>query len=349
MRTLLLFDGLGGNTDGLVPALRELYSRPENAAYFHGVFTVLDDVLRYGDPGADILPDGLDLRHWLDFGFPSTVLDNSVVAGVCVHVHQVCHLLPTGPVGRLPVVGALGHSIGLQAAIVAGLRSRRLDDFLAVAAGSLRLVAISLVRGHQVFLDRVGPEALDRERDSRGRMAGPMAALTGVSRSDLATAVEKYNADNPGALTLSLVNSPAAHVLSGAAEHLVDFSRLDTVRANWAFLPNTIPFHSELLAPAARLVRDDLDFIGPVPTPADLAIPVYATDRPRLLNDSADLVEEFLDQVLVRPIDWPAAVRFAVDGVDRVLDVGPGPGARRFTRECLPARSVRFQSPQQLT
>ncbi|HWO63100.1 MAG TPA: hypothetical protein VNO31_24015 [Umezawaea sp.] len=361
MRTLLLFDGLGGTNDTLVAALRELYARPDNAAYFHMVFTVLDDVLKYigNDVRDAVLPTDLSLKQWLDSDFPAAALRNSIVAGICVHVCQVCHLQPTGWSADDEVVAALGHSIGLQAAVVAGMRPRRMDEFLALAAGSLRLVALSLVRGHQLDEARVvSPELVSRylARDGKGRTPSPMASLTGMSRHDLSSAVRRYDRD--GRLSVSLVNSPTTQVLSGSTADLLDFyfaheAEFTESRVSWAFLSNSIPFHSSKLAPAARRVRDDLGFIGPMPGADALKVPVYATDAPRDLRRSTDLVQEFLDQVLVRPIEWELAAGHAIGdaGIERVVDCGPGPAARRFTRECLraDARPLRFESVQQFS
>ncbi len=363
MRTLLLFDGLGGNNDTLVATLRELYARPENAAYFHTVFTVLDDVLKYigNETRGAVLPTDLPLKQWLDSSadFPSDALRNSIVAGICVHVCQVCHLQPTGRGADDVVVAALGHSIGLQAAVVAGVRHRRMDEFLALAASSLRLVALSLVRGHQLDEARAAsPELVSRylARDGKGRTPSPMASLTGMSRHDLSSAVRRH--DHDGRLSVSLVNSPTVQVLSGPTADLLDFyfaheAVFAESRVSWAFLSNSIPFHSSRLAPAALRVRDDLGFIGPMPGADALKVPVYATDAPRNLQESTDLVQEFLDQVLVRPIEWELAAGHAIGdaGIERVVDCGPGPGARRFTRECLraDARPLRFESVQQFS
>ena len=358
MRTLLLFDGLGGTNDTLVAALRELYARPENTAYFHTVFTVLDDVLKYigNETRRTVLPFDFSLKQWLDCDFPVVALRNSIVAGICVHVCQVCHLQPTARGADDGVVAALGHSIGLQAAVVAGVRARRVDEFLALAASSLKLVALSLVRGHQLDEARVAsPELVSRylARDGKGRTPSPMASLTGMSRHDLTSAVRAYDR-----LSVSLVNSPTVQVLSGSTADLLDFyfaheDAFAEARVSWAFLSNSIPFHSSRLAPAALRVRDDLAFIGPMPGADALKVPVYATDAPRNLQQSTDLVQEFLDQVLVRPIEWEPAARHAIGdaGIERVVDCGPGPGARRFTRECLraDARPVRFESVQQFS
>lgn len=364
MRTLLLFDGLGGNNDHLLPALRKLHTRPENTAFFHTAFTALADVLTYIGPEvrAEVLPGGLPLEQWLTSANAIPPPGNSIIMGICVHMYQVCHLQPAGPGVRDATVAALGHSIGLQAAVVAGLRLRRMDEFLEVVASSLRLVAISLVRGHQFTTGpRPRVDLVDRylAHRSRGGSPSPMASLTGMPRTELSSAVSQYNQGSQGPLSLGLVNSPTVHVLSGATADLLDFylaneTAFERSQATWAFLPNTIPFHSPYLAAAAdRVDSDDRAFIGALPGPERLKLPVYATDAPRNLQQSSDLVGEYLAQVLVRPIEWELVARHAISdaAVERVVDYGPGPAARRFTRECLRtgAPTVRFESVQQLT
>ncbi|AHH97389.1 hypothetical protein GCM10010174_73360 [Kutzneria viridogrisea] len=362
MRTLLLFDGLGGSNDTVVAALRTLYARPENHAYFERVFAVVDEVLTYIGTEARnaLLPAGLAMKRWLEpsADSPPGPLDNSIVAGVCVHAYQVCHLQPTGNSAD-GAVAALGHSIGLQAAVVAGMRLRRMDEFLALAASSLKLVAVSLVRAQQLAAGNGADPDLVRRYlalGRRNRPPSPMASLSGMSRHELHGAVHRYNQDGGRTLSLGLVNSPTTQVLSGSTEDLLGFyfaneSRFVQSQASWAFLPGTIPFHSAQLAPAAQRVREDLGFIGPLPRADQLELPVYATDGPRNLQRATDLVDEFLNQVLVRPIEWELAAGHAVSDarVERVVDCGPGPGARRFTRECLGAgaQAVRFESVHQ--
>ncbi|MEV8377114.1 hypothetical protein AB0P21_30515 [Kribbella sp. NPDC056861] len=363
MRTLLLFDGLGGNQAGLLATLRELSTRPENQAYFQTVFTALDEAVEYADADlrAAYLPSGLPLKQWLELSaeLSETGWSESVIAGILVHAYQLSRLQPTECGADPSVVASLGHSIGLQAALVAGLRIRRLDQFLAVTSSSLKLVVLSLLRARHLTAGGQPDQAVvDRylATGSKARTPSPMASVTGLSLADLQQLVAGYNAEAARQpISISLVNTPTAQVLSGSPADLLDlyFAEFANSPAQWSFLPNTIPFHSDQLIPAVQQVRDqDLDFIGPLPDPDDLAVPVYATDAPRNLQESADLVDEYLEQVFVRPIDWKVAAAHAVSDakVELVVDCGPGAAARRFTRECLRGDStVRFESVQQFS
>ncbi|WFE30890.1 hypothetical protein [Micromonospora sp. WMMD975] len=363
MRTLLLFDGLGGTNDNLLPALRSLFAIPENAAYCQAVRETLDQVAAYLDPPtpAPSGPADLPLRQWLApaTGAPDEVLRNSVSAGLCVHILQVCHLQPARHRAE-GVVGSLGHSIGLLAAMIAGMRLRRMDEFLDVASVCLRLLALTLVRGHQLTTAATpDADAVDRylAKGRRGAPPGPMAALSGLPRDGLRGLVEAFNTGG-GSLSVSLANSPDTYVLSGPAGELLDLyfdheALFERTGVSWAFLTTTIPFHSAHLAPAAERVGGDLHFIGDLPGGERLRLPVYATDGPRNLQGSSDLVEEFLTQVLLRPIEWELVTRHAIDdaAVDRIVDCGPGPAARRFTRECLRGSAQRlvFEPIQQFS
>jgi malonyl CoA-acyl carrier protein transacylase len=348
---MLLFDGLGGTTGNLLPALRGLRADPANAAFFDTAFRALDEVTGHLDPAERdrFGPPGPALRRWLDpaVALPAGLPPGSVAEGICLHLHQACLVQPIHPADP-GAVAALGHSIGLLAALLAGFRLRRMDDFLAASAVCLRLVALTLIRGQQAA-DGPPPTAgaLAGYRPRRGAPPGPMAAVTGLTGPEVHALLARHQGA-AGPLSVSLANAPRAHVLSGPTAELLDFhlahaGEFERAGVGWAFLYNTIPFHSPLLAPAARRVARERALVGALPGGDRLRLPVYATDAPRDLRDSPDLVTEFLEQVLVRPIAWAAVTRHAVteSAVDRILDHGPGAGARRFTKECL-----RGHSPQ---
>ncbi|MFY1636862.1 hypothetical protein ACN27F_26890 [Solwaraspora sp. WMMB335] len=360
MRTLLLFDGIGSTDVNLLPELRDMYTKPENTAFFQAMLDTSDKVSAYLDSSTftQVCPDGYTLRDWLDqkAGRSADVPQNSFAAGLCVYVHQTCQLQPARHHGN-DDVASLGHSIGLPAAMIAGMRLRRMDEFIDLATAFLRLVAVTLARGHQlVATSTAHPADVDRYRARvrRGADPGPMASLSGPHRAELMSMIGAFRPN--GSISISLANSPKSHVLSGPAADLLEFyfahhETFERTGTAWSFLSNTIPFHSPHLAAAARQVDDDRSFIGKLPDGDQLRFPVYATDTPRNLQDSTDLVDEFLEQVLLRPIEWELVTRHAITdaAADRIVDYGPGAAARRFTRECLDSggRRVRFESRKQ--
>lgn len=330
-----------------------MYASPENAVFFQKFLDTLDSVADHlgtttNSAGPFSVRTVLEQRN----RGPGEPPANSVAAGLCVYAYQTCRLQPTRHHAD-GAVAALGHSIGMLAAVVAGLRLRRMDDFIDTVSAFLRLLAVSLARGQELAATTNAEDsavARYRAMIHRGGGPGPMAALSGLPRHTLAEIVDEFTR-NGGSLSLSLANSPRSHVLSGPPSELLEFyfrhaTTFEQAGASWAFLSNTIPFHSQHMAPTVGRIDKDRRFIGQLPGGKQLQLAVYATDTPRNLQSSSDLVDEFVQQVFLRPIEWEAVACHAVAdaAIDRIVDYGPGAAARRFTRECLgtAARRVHF-------
>ena len=355
MGTLVVFDGLGGLESSTLDRLQLLWARPENAVFFQMVCTELDAVERHLALHPDHPlrpPNGQDLTRWMTGrGLGDLVARGTIASGMLIHVYQACLLQPRpGTDTQTPPVGAIGHSLGVLGSVLAATTSRKNDAYLKLAAVTLRLLAITLVRCHEAELPP-GPDvelvARYRHAVRRGPAPGPMAAISGMRRGEL---VDHLRGTAPS-VVIGLTNTPTSHVLSGAPVDLLTvFTSLQSKlrRTGWSFLPSAVPFHSPLMSPTISVIQESRRFIGDLLPPSNLAFPVYAADRPRDLRDSGDLINEFLDLSLSRPVDWPATLAEVLcrSSIDHVLDYGPGAGARRFTKECLrdsPA-PVRFGS-----
>ncbi|MDT0269444.1 hypothetical protein RM844_24485 [Streptomyces sp. DSM 44915] len=329
MRQLFLFSGLAGVQGPPLAALRALYERPENARYFtaaaEAVASVLDHV------GADAyrreLPGGIPLTDWLRGATPDEgALEHSLVDGLCATIYQLCLLQPAvgGPAADRPTpVAAIGHSIGLIGAMVAGYRLASRRRYTVLCHDLIAMTTLTLVRCHQL----APPRAAE---------ATPMAAVGGVPVGELRELV----ADSP--VHLALANSGRSHVLAGEPAELAAFRarharRLAEPGVRWAYLRSTAPFHTPLLAPAVRAALAERHFMTVPLTGEELAVPVYVADAPVNLQHRGDLLPDVLAQSVCRPLDWPGTVRAAVDGCrpDQVVDFGPGSSARVFTRESL--------------
>lgn len=355
MGTLVVLDGLGGLESSALDRLQLLWARPENAAFFQMVCTELDAVERHLALHPDHPlrpPDGQDLRRWMTGRRLGDLATRGTIAsGVLIHVYQACLLQPRPRAdAQPPPVGALGHSLGVLGSVLAATTSTKNDAYLELAAVTLRLLTITLVRCHEAELPPApGAELVARYRRAvrRGPAPGPMATISGMRRGEL----DDHLRDAASSVVVALTNTPTSHVLSGApVDLLAVFTRLQSTHRStgWSFLPSAVPFHCPLMSPTISVIQESRSFIGDLPAPRNLAFPVYAADRPRDLRDSSDLIDEFLDLSLSRPVDWPATLAEALrrSSIDHVLDYGPGAGARRFTKECLhdsPA-PVRFGS-----
>ncbi|GIF12567.1 ACP S-malonyltransferase [Actinoplanes teichomyceticus] len=344
MRQLYIFDGLAGSDGPPLAQLRALAARPENTRFFRVAAEAVQ--ASFDHVGAQVyrreLPGGLPLRELLTGPpAPPAVLGHSLVQGICAHVYQLCLLQP-GPDAAPAPVAAAGHSMGVQAAIAAGRRLTDRRSFLRFSRASISLAAMIMLRCHQVFEERVASPAVTRAYQERA--AAPavrptaMAAVLAIDEADLRARVAAY----AGPVELAIVNSARSHVLAGTPGALAEFwlanaDDFERRRVRWMFLASTAPFHSSLLAPAAELIHGDRGVLDYEVTGDGLALPVYVAEEPRNLQDRPDLWLDFVEQSFCRPVDWLTTVTTAVAATrpDQVVDFGPGPGARLFTRESL--------------
>ncbi|WP_432840298.1 hypothetical protein [Dactylosporangium sp. CA-092794] len=354
---MYVFSGVGDTGAKPLDRLRELAARPENARFFRAVTAAVRDAFDHVGERAwrRDLPGGLPLADWLRGGpAPPPALEHSLVQGVCAHVYQLCLLQPgpgTEPDGE--PVAAVGHSMGVQAAIAAGHRGLDRRGFVAFSRISAGLATMILLRCHEVFQPRGAGRRLAAAYAARaGAAATPpaaMAAITGIAEADLRGRLAAHPGDE-GPAEVAIVNAERSHVLAGTPDALAGFwlanaERFAADRVRWAFLASTAPFHSSLLAPAAALIRADRAAIGYEVRGAALSVPVYVAEAPHNLQERGDLWLDFLEQAVCRPVDWRATVTTAAEATrpDRVVDFGPGAAARLFTRESLRAAGYRLR------
>ncbi len=191
---------------------------------------------------------------------------------------------------------AAGHSLGEYSANV--------------AAGALSFAdALSLVRQRGRFMQEAVPPGV-----------GAMAAIVGLSREEVEAACAE--AGKEGIAEPANYNSPEQTVIAGhaaaverACERAAERGARKTIR-----LSVSAPFHCSLMAPAREQMRpllaatDFHDSSIPVVTNVDAA----ATTRGKLLRDA-------LIRQINSPVRWVESVhRLAREGVDRVMEIGPG-------------------------
>ncbi|MCW6005995.1 hypothetical protein K1W54_15615 [Micromonospora sp. CPCC 205371] len=346
MRSVFLFGGLGGGDGPPLVELRELYRRPENVAFFAAVFAALDEGLELvgRDAYERYLPAGLPLHDWLGGtaaparGHPAS----SIVEGLCTHIYQLCLLQPR--IGR-PPVAALGHSLGMYAATVAAMGHADRRAFANACRVSITMLALTLLRAHQVAGDcRIDPQGA-REYLARGHATtppGPMAGISGLGSADVHTMVDTHNGRaGPAAVEVGLVNGSRSHVLTGRPTALVEFwlaneDVLGRPGVRWFFLSTTAPFHSSLLESAIQQLAADFAAAGRVDG-GDLRMPVYCTEPVANLQHSADLYLDLARQSLCRPLDWRTMLARTVSShaPDSAVYFGPGLSAQVFAKTFL--------------
>jgi len=223
-----------------------------------------------------------------------TLTENAQPAIVTASIAALAALREAHPTFPAPAF-ALGHSLGEYSALV--------------AAGALSLEdAVRLVRLRGRAMQDAVPE---------GR--GAMAAIMGGDEA----AVQALCDDAAEGETISPANfnAPGQIVISGAAAAVARARELAGSRGLKAIpLKVSAPFHSSLMAPAARAVEAALATM----TLGTLAFPVVANVDARPNADSAN-VKGLLVRQIDGPVRWHESIAFVADaGVTKALEIGPG-------------------------
>ncbi len=176
-----------------------------------------------------------------------------------------------------------------------------------VAAGSMELAdAVKLVRKRGQYMQEAVPYG-----------DGAMAAVLKADR-DL---VERVCAEVTGVVEAVNYNSPQQIVIAGETEAVEEAGvKLKAAGARATTLPVSAPFHSSLMAPAEKRLREAIeriDFRAP-------RVPVYVNVDAAPVT-AAPAAREALIRQVSRPVRWEESVRRMIfDGVSLFVEVGPG-------------------------
>ncbi len=190
---------------------------------------------------------------------------------------------------------AAGHSLGEYSALV--------------AAGALRFEdAVRIVHLRGQAMQEAVPEG-------RGAMA---AIMGGEPEQVAALCAEAAHGD---VLSPANFNSPGQIVISGTAAAVARAVELAPSQKLKAIpLKVSAPFHSALMAPAARAVEAALARVEI----GSLAFPVVANVDARPNADRARVAELLVRQV-DGPVRWQESIAFMAEaGVTRAYEIGPG-------------------------
>lgn len=190
---------------------------------------------------------------------------------------------------------AAGHSLGEYSALV--------------AAGSLRFEdAVRIVHLRGKAMQEAVPEG-----------QGAMAAILGA---DAETVVSLCAEASDGEIvTPANFNSAGQIVIAGHAGAVARARSLAEQRKLKAIpIKVSAPFHSPLMAPAARVVDEALAAVTVEP----LRFPVISNVEARA-NSEATRVRELLVRQVDSPVLWEQSVRLMAEhGVTHALEIGPG-------------------------
>jgi [acyl-carrier-protein] S-malonyltransferase len=189
---------------------------------------------------------------------------------------------------------AAGHSLGEYSALVAA-SALALED------------AVRLVRARGRAMQEAVPPG-----------EGAMAAIMGLDPEKIEDVCKR--AAQGELVSPANFNAPGQIVIAGHAAAVARASELASAERGKVFpLKVSAPFHCALMAPAARVVANELDRVAVAP----LAFPVVANVDAKP-NSDVGRVKELLVRQVDSPVRWDESIRFmASEGVTHILEIGP--------------------------
>lgn len=196
--------------------------------------------------------------------------------------------------GLVPHLTA-GHSLGEYSALV--------------ASGGLAFAdAVRIVRLRGRFMQEAVPVGV-----------GAMAAVLGMEREEVERLCQEAIGDE--VLAPANYNSPGQIVISGHMQAIKRaIERVKQKGKKAMLLSVSAPFHSPLMRGAGDRLAKELE---PIPV-GDLKIPVV-TNVEAEINQDRERVKALLVAQVSSPVRWEDSMKRMVDeGIERVLEVGPG-------------------------
>ncbi len=338
-----------GSTDSnVLSGLRELYRNPANTQFFSMTMEAIKNTIDYvgKDIFADLVGSEFDLINLMHQTKTMTKNDeHSLITKTIGHIHHLCliynyQILENKISENYNCVGAVGHSLGLQSAIISSLENDDMYDILDICSKSIKYIFLTLFRTHQIYQDL---KIKNMSNTFQPQDQYSMYSIANIRLDDLESMVQDYNkSEFMFPLEISLQNSTNNFVLSGFPVDLRRFIQkynlvLEQFGAKCAPINCTAPFHSGLLDPALLLFKKDENFIDLKINGGDLSFPVFATNKFYNLQECGNIYTEVFDQMACKKLNWYSTIKNIVEvtSSDCFIDFGPGMTTRYFTKECL--------------
>ena len=187
---------------------------------------------------------------------------------------------------------------------------RHPDGTLLVLAGVLDFQdAVRLVHKRGAFMQEAVPVG-----------EGAMAAVLGLERDKIVAVCEEISQESP--VQAVNFNCPGQTVIAGAKAGVEKATEALSAAgaAKCVILPVSAPFHSTLMAPAARKLAAELDKVEI----RDAAFPVVSNYTGELESKAAEIKENLVKQA-DHPVKWEDCVAAMVAfGATHFVEAGPG-------------------------
>ncbi|PVV05312.1 hypothetical protein BB560_000171 [Smittium megazygosporum] len=299
------------------------------------------------------LPKGMDIIYWLTH--PEVQPDTSYLISAPVSMPLIgmtqlanflvlCKVLNKTPQWLTKnFKGLTGHSQGLITA-VAVASSTTEESFIHNSKVAIAMLLSIGCRGQLCFPQTtLTPTILEDSLEKNEGNPSPMVVVASLERKQVEKHLEDTNKHLPSdrQISVSLVNGPKIHVLSGPPQSLyglnlmlrkikepegLDQNRTPfskrKLRFSTRFLPITLPFHSKYLHEVPALVFDDLKRLGYSFDGSEIQVPVFSTKDGQDLRASKNITHELVELICLCPVNWPLAT--SAEGITHMIDFGPG-------------------------
>lgn len=233
----------------------------------------------------------------LAFEGPSDLLDRTEFTQPALLAASIAALRALGERTDFIPACMAGHSLGEYTALV--------------ASGALDFKdAVRLVHLRGKFMQESVPQG-----------AGRMCAILGLDLATVQVICDSASIDTARVVPAN-INTPEQIVISGSAAAVDIAANLAKERGAKRVVPLQVsaPSHSPLMEKASERLGEELEKISV----NGLRVPVYTNVEAAPLSDGSR-VKELLCLQLTSPVRWVDIVRrMKADGVDTIIEVGPG-------------------------
>lgn len=298
----------------------------------------------------------LDVRSWLadpSTRPPAAWLASSAISQPLIFLVQLCRwqTLQQAGMGDALATGGLalltGHSQGMMPALLIAESPQ----------GEVSLERMLQYLHYMLWQGLHMAQSAGQAATASGE-ATPMAAISGPNAKLLQGEIDRLNKILPAndRLMLALHNTPTRHVVSAAPVRLLQLQAALQARADqepklkrqgkyagkptifvWEWLSVGAPFHSDHMAQGLAAMRRTVAEIEFSLSAKALRVPVLSPNTLLLYNDATDLCEEAMQDQFVRPVQWYATIRRAIEvaQAEIVIDLGPTDGVAKLSRASL--------------
>ena len=343
----------GGQGTPWFPELARYYKNPDFKNFFGTLFEALDEE-RPRVEGSVGLPEGLDLKAWLDdkekVPYPE-YLSHAAVSMPLVQATQFAHyenLAVQGLSHRDLLswsLGATGHSQGLVAASFIALAYEGKDYYEALAQFTKYLLYLAVTAQNTHPYLRASPEEEAESESLGGKSPSPMVAILGSEHTRIEKLVEESNAELPAdrKIYVSLYNSPTNRILSSYRSSLIAFHKkyrkqIDEKEFKFIYLNTSCPFHCPLLESMRPSFEREMQRISFQCNAKDLKVPVYSFyDQKNYQDLEGNLAMRMFEDLILKTLYWDKAMQSAAtnEKITHVLDFGPGKTSQRLSLDTL--------------